>query len=658
MNALARLTPVITPLTLSQRLRLARQQNLKPPPKLNLVEWSDTRRYLSPEASSSPGLWKTSRVEAARGPMLAVSDPRVRVVTIMACTQFMKTELLLNIIGYHIDQDPAPMVVVQPGITEGEAFSKDRIDPMLRDSPALQGKVPRKRSQDGGNTVLHKQFPGGHLTIVGANAPSGLAMRPVRIVLCDEVDKYPPSAGREGDPIRLIRERAATFWNSKIVHCCSPTDGNSRINTEYEAGDQRVFEPACPHCGHREEMVWSQVKWESGHPETARYECRACEKKWSEAERLRAIKATRFLPDFGWRAKKEFKGHASFKVSKLASPWESMADLALKFVEAQKNKQMLKTFVNTQLAETWKEGGDKPEWERLYEMRETYKINSVPAGALILFAGADVQKDRIEVEITGYGRNMQSWSIDYRVFPGDTSDADSVNSPWHRLKALLNETWTHEGGAPLKLRMLAVDSSYNTQTVRRWARKFPINQVVAIRGDADFPLSIGVPKAVDVNHGGKRKTRGAKQWAVGTNLLKTELYGWLKQKRPIDTKIEGFPFGWCHFPEYPQEYFQQLTAEEVVSKLLHGYEKFQWTKTYERNEALDCRIYARAAAALCGLDRLIEAEWLELEDALGIAPAVSLPARPLQIPEAPPAPVETVGGVEIVRTKSKFWNRE
>jgi phage terminase large subunit GpA-like protein len=637
---------------LHDALASTRRQRLKPPPRRNLVEWADECRRLSPEASSKPGRWKTSRVQVARGPMMAISDPECHTVTVQACTQLMKTEFVLNIIGYHIDQDPAPMLIIQPTEKGGEAFSKDRVDPMMRDTPTLRDKVGDKRQRDSGNTILHKQFPGGHLTIVGANAPGDLAMRPVRLVLFDETDKYPASAGKEGDPIALASERAATFWNYKIVHCCSPTiEGNSRINQEYLNGDQRTFCPACPHCGHREEMTWGNVKWEPKRPETAMYHCPGCGVGWTETERLAAIEAAGDLPDCGWIAAAEFNGHASFKVSKLASPWEPLSKLARKFLKAKDKPELLKAFINTQLAETYKEKGDAPPWKTLYDRRESYLVNLIQPRALVLTAGADVQKDRIEVEIVSWCQRLESWSVDYRTFPGDTADIDSPKSPYRGLEDLLNEIWQSEVGALFTVSMLAIDSGYNTAHVLNWVRKQPANRVIAVVGRDTLQMPIGQPQVVDINRGdGKRKKRGAKQWPVGDAFLKTELYGFLKQESPTAESGLEYPHGYCHFPQYDEHFFRGITAEEVVFKVIKGYRRAEWVKNYERNEPLDCRKYARAAAALLGIDRWTADKWAEISLELG----VSAPEPP-ELPEK--TETETVNGVEITRRKSKFWNR-
>lgn len=644
---------------LELRLIQVRCEGLKPPPKLTLPEWADERRMLPAESAAEPGRWKTSRVAVARGPMEAVTDPTVNTVSVMCCTQLLKTELILNTIGFHVDQDPAPIIVMQPTEALAEAFSKDRVAPMVRDTPALQGKIADPKARDSGNTILHKQFPGGHLTMIGANAPGQLAMRPVRIVLCDEVDKYPVSAGNEGDPIKLLSERAATFWNYKMIFTCSPTiEGRSRIAMEYENGDQRIFEVDCPHCGHRHEMKWSSVKWPKGNPRAAMYHCPECGAGWTEPERQRAIRAAMDRPPevdskgcrsgYGWRAQKPFEGHASFNVSKLASPWEPVWKLAVKFDQAKDNQELLKTFINTQLAETWKERGDAPEWVRLYERREDYRLNVVPMKAAVLTAWADVQKDRLEVEVVAWGPRRESWSIDYRVFMGDTSSPDA--SCWEELDAMLLEEWQHESGAHMMLDRLGVDSGYNTQIVYNWARKHKDHgaRVMVTKGKDTGAVLIGIPQAKEARTNGKRAKRGVKVWEIGTNLAKAELYGFLRLEKPTEEDAE-MPSGWCHFPQYDEEFFKMLTAEQVQAKIVRGYTRYEWTKVRERNEALDCRVGNRAIASAFGIDRWGASQWSERLASLGI----KAPADVQTQQKSEEAQVKRQK-VEIIRTKSKY----
>jgi phage terminase large subunit GpA-like protein len=587
---------------LAKKLTETRQKTLKPSPKLTLVQWADQYRFLSSESSSNPGRWKTSLVEAARGPMEAVTDPKVKRISIMACTQLMKTELLNNIVGYYVHQDPSPIIVMQPTVSLAETWSKDRLDPMIRDTPVLAELINPKKSRDSGNTISHKQFPGGHITVIGSNSPSELASRPVRITLRDEVDKYGDSAGDEGDPSSLIRERSATFWNRLDVGVCSPTvTGRSAIEQEYLASDQRKFHVDCPYCGHNHFMVWANVKWEGKDASTAHYECPECKAKWTEIDRLNAIAGGAYV------AYAPFKGHAGFHVNKLASPWEPLSELVQKWLDSENDLEKRKTFINTQLAETWQERGEAPEHMRLYERAEKY-MGTVPEGVLFLTAGADVQKDRIEVEIVGWGRNKESWSIDYRVFMGETSG----EKPWRELDLLLSEQFEMANGLTTTIRKLAVDSGFNTQHVYNWARKhLSSNRVMAVKGSDALNTLLGHPKATEQKSDGTQFKKPVRVFPVGVSIIKEELYGWLGQDGAKDDGI--YPHGYCHFPEYGEEYFKMLTAEEKVKSSKNGRAVYRWVKTYARNEALDCRVYARAAASNFGLDRFKDADWDALQ---------------------------------------------
>lgn len=589
---------------LQNKLKEVKGKALKPAPRMTLVEWADSYRYLSSKSSAFPGRWVTDRVEPARGPMLAMTDSKVKRITIMSCSQLMKSEFLNNVIGYHIHLDPAPIIMMQPTISMAQSYSKDRIDPMIQDTPVLKSLVVERKSRDSGNTILHKAFPGGQLTLVGSNSPSELASRPVRIVLADECSRYPASAGDEGDPVNLIVERTATFFNSKIIMCSTPTIADRcRIEYEYNLSDKRVFCAPCPKCGVAEELVFDNVKWENDNPSTATYECPNCKYRWSEVERRQAISKGIY------RATAPFNGHAGFKVNKIASPWEPLSILVQKFIEAKKDQEKLKTFINTQLAETWHEKGDAPDFQRLYERRETYRINTCPKGVVFLTAGVDVQKDRIEMEIVGWGPEKESWSIDYRVFVGETS-GDEV---WKNLDKVLQEQWQLANGESVSLRVLAIDSGYNTQHVYNWARRHPPSRVMVIKGQDNQQSILGIPKGTDVNFNGSIAKAGIRVWPVGVSVLKSELYSFLNQPSAGNDGV--YPSGYCHFPEYSEEFFKQLTGEQLIKRTKAGRTIYQWMRIY-RNEVLDARNYARAAATMIGIDRFTEENWIQLDPSL------------------------------------------
>ena len=571
---------------------------MKPAPKLSLVEWAETYRVL-PTGSAVPGKWQTSRVEPAREVMLAVTQPGVRKLTVMGPSQLLKTDLLLNIIGYFAHQDPSPMILMQPDIGTAEAFSKDRLAKMIESTPVLAELFSDKSRKTSKNSVLYKVFPGGSVSLVGSNSPSGLAMRAVRVVLVDEIDRAAKSAGNEGTPLLLLEKRMTTFWNSLSVRVSSPTiQGDSAIEAEYEQSDKRVWHSKCPHCNQYEVPQWAQVSWPKGEPSKAVYTCSACDKPWTEPQRMRAIRNGKYI------ATAPFAGHAGFKLNGLASPWLSVGQIAEEFLIAKEDTDMLKTFWNTRMAETWVVQGDKPDYIRLYERRESYQANTIASKQIVFMTcGADVQKDRIECEIVGWSRDKQSWSIDYRTFWGETH----TEEPWAKLDALLAETWQTPAGLPMQISMLAVDSGYNTQHVYNFCRKYSVNRVRAIKGSAELATKFGTPSAVDLNSSGERLKRAAQVWPLGVSLLKSELYGWLKLAGAGEDGI--YPPGFCHLPDYSEQHFKQLCAEQLVELKVKGRTKYEWQKTMERNEQLDCRVYARAAAAMFGMDLMKPEDW-------------------------------------------------
>jgi phage terminase large subunit GpA-like protein len=614
---------------------------LRPPPDLTISDWADQNRRLSSEASAEPGQWRTSRAEYQRGIMDAISDPAAETVVIMSSSQIGKSESLLNMVGYHIDHDPAPIMVVMPTERDAETWSKDRFSPMARDTPCLQNKIANPKSRDGNNKILHKRFPGGHLTIVGANAPSGLASRPIRLLLCDEVDRYPFSAGAEGDPVNLARKRTVTFWNRKIVLVSTPTNkGASRIETAFEESDQRRFWVPCPACGVEQILTWPQVRWDKGEdgshkPDTARYHCVECDAAWRDETRWASVSKGH------WVAEEPFAGTAGFHLNEIYSPWVRLAAMVKTFLSARAGgDDMMKTFINTSLGETWMESGEAPDWQRLQGQKEEWTPGTVPAGGLFLTAGADVQKDRIEVDVWAWGRGLQSWLIDHVVIEGGPGDP----ACWQKLSELLGRTWAHPSGQHLAIAKLAIDTGYETSAVYAWARQVGFGQVAPVKGLEGFNRASPVtgPTFVDATIGGKRLRRGARLWSVATSTFKAETYRFLRQDRPTPEEITGgasFPAGTVHLPSWADsEWLKQLTAEQLVTvKNKRGFSKLEWQKLRERNEALDCRVYARAAAWIAGADRWSEARWAELERQLAVeagGPAGDAVAKPTPRPSA------------------------
>jgi phage terminase large subunit GpA-like protein len=549
---------------------------LQPPPKYTVSQWADNHRMLSSEASAIPGRWRTSLVEHMREPMDCIGDPRVIRVVIMAGAQIAKSEVLLNVIGYLIDYDPSPIMMVQPTLEMAEAFSKDRVAPMLRDTPVLRAKMSDK-GRDSNNTIRQKVFPGGHLTLVGANSPSSLASRPIRAVLFDEVDRFPLSAGDEGDPIQLASKRTATFWNRIIVMVSTPTvKGQSRIEAAYEEGDQRVRYCKCVHCNHFQQLKWSSVKWTKGKPETARYECEECGVLWSDSERIAAVR------NGYWMAQAEFNGIASFHVPGLLSPFATMADGVREFIEAQGDPSRLKVWVNTYLGETWEDAGERIDAHSLEQRVEEYE-SRIPDGVTLLTSGIDVQDDRIEAEIIGWGDNYESWSIDYTTIYGDPS-APAI---WQELRLFLKQVYVHPRFGDMSMRAGCIDTGghYTSQTYQFINQVDRVYGVKGVAGEGK-PL-VGRPS--------KNNYGGIVLFPVGVHTAKELVFARLRAK-------EG-EAGYCHFPVgRDTEYFEQLTAEKLVTRYTKGFKRQEYIKTRSRNEALDCRVYGTAALDLLNVD--------------------------------------------------------
>jgi phage terminase large subunit GpA-like protein len=559
---------------------------------------------LSPEASAEPGRWYTDRAEYQRGIMDAFSDSSVEEVVVMSSAQVGKTEILLNVCAFFIDQDPAPQLLVQPTLEMGEAFSKDRLAPMLRDTPCLQGKVKDPRSRDSGNTLLHKNFPGGHLTIAGSNSPASLASRPIRVVLQDEVDRYPASAGAEGDPCSLADARSKNFWNRKKGKFSTPTvRGSSRIELAYEASDKRRYFVCCHECGAAQVLTWNQVKWDED-PASPWYECQACAARWSDADRFKAIRKGE------WRATAQFNGVAGFHLSALYSPWTPLRELVRDWIRAQKSPELLKTFINTALGETWEERGDVTvDAHALMERCEEFE-DELPAQVAVITAGVDVQADRLEVEIVGWGADEESWSLGYHVLSGDTARPEV----WEDLESLLVSEYTHPKGITLKPRAVCVDSGYRDSMVLRFTRDKYSRRVFAVKGRTDGSIWPRKPS---------RKNQ-TPFFNVGTSAAKDAISGFIRLSDPGP--------GCMHFPVGRDlEYFEQLTAERKVTKYVHGFAKREWRKQDgQRNEALDCRVYAYAALhALYSLGFKLNAE-AERVSALQPPPKVQVPAPVVQ----------------------------
>ena len=572
-------------------------QGLRPIERITVSQWADKYRFLSPVSSAEPGRYRTSRTPYLRAIMdsLSVHDTHKKIVFVKAA-QIGGTEAGTNFLGYCMHIAPSPTMFVQPTDEMVKRLSKGRIDPLIEMCPELQQRVAPSKSRDSNNTITQKSFSGGVLILAGANSAAGLRSVPIRNLVLDEVDAYPQDLDGEGSPIDLAMARTRTFPNHRVFMLSTPTiDGSSAIDREFKETDQNYYHVPCPVCGTMQPLVFANLKWEEGDPDSVKYQCAHCGELIAERHKIDMLANGQWVPSKPERVSPDVIG---FHLNSLYSPygWHSWRQIVRDFLVAKDNQSKLKVFVNTTLGETWAERGEAPPYKNLYNRRERYRIGQVPVDVCFLTAGVDVQRDRLELEIVGWCADKRSYSIDYRVLEGETA----ATKVWERLADVLSERWPRKDGTELPIRLMAIDTGYNTTHVYTFCRRYSADRVVPIKGQDHLGMAVAPPKSVDVTKSGK-KVGKLRLWNVGVSFLKGELYAALRLERDENNVP---PPNYCHFPQYDEHYFRGLTAEEQVKRIVRGYPKFQWVKRYERNEPLDCRIYARAAAVIVGLDRL------------------------------------------------------
>lgn len=558
---------------------------LRPRPSLTVSQWADEYRIVPPGTSPEPGPWRTDRVPYLREILDSVSDPSVERIYVQAASQVAKSEILLNTIGYFAHQEPAPILLVQSTEDAMKGFSKERVAPMFGASPALQGLLA-EGERSSSNTTMLRQFPGGMLACAWAGSAASLASRPIRVVLADEVDRWPDTTGRDGDPFAQAVQRTSNFFNRKILAVSTPTvEGFSAIARLYEDSDQRRYHVPCPHCGVFQVLEWSGViyKREDGAPDLdqVHYRCAHCAGRIEERDRPAMLAAGE------WKAEREHRNRG-YQISALYSPWVSWRELAAEWIKANTNrdKRGLQEFVNLRLGETWKEYGEKITVEALEKNRERYDAE-VPDGALMLTAAADIQDNRIEAEVRGWGMGKESWGIAYAIFPGDTS----TPAPWVKLDEFLTRTWSKADGRAFGLWCACVDSGgHRTQEVYEFTRARLARRIFAIKGYA----GAGRPIVGNVSTSNQLRVP---LYPIGADTGKEAVYSRLALEKPGP--------GYMHFPigsGYDDEYFKGLVSETRKPKKFDGRTRMVWVQTRQRNEPLDVAVYVTAAMEMCAPD--------------------------------------------------------
>lgn len=553
---------------------------LAPPPQQTIAEWADAERVLPTEGTAEPGRWRTARVPYLREVMDVIGDRQTETVVLMKSSQVGGTEVLLNTMGYHMHRDPAAMMLVEPILDIARAVSKDRIMPTIRVTPALAKLVSARRAKDGANSVLHKTFPGGHLTLAGAKSPSSLASRPIRVLLADEIDRWPESVGEEGDPMQLAMKRTTTFRRRKHVLVSTPLIKDiSRIETWYEQSDQRRYYTPCPRCEERFVLAWEHVRWVERDPSTAYIECPLCQRRIEDHERSAMIAAGQ------WVAAAAFAGIAGFHMWEIFSPWKSLPSIVAGFLASRVSLEARQAWTNTSLGKSWEAPSEKIEASSLLLRREQYAAE-LPAGVKIVTVGTDTQDDRLEALVIGWGEGEESWTIAHAIAMGDPNGAEA----WKDLDELLGIDWQHERGGALKVQCALVDSAgHKTQGVYNAIiprQKRRVYASIGRPGGKDG-LVVSPPKTIKPKQGsGTVQLR-----TVDTDQVKSIVYSRLK-------KIEEPGPEYMHFPmSLGETFFDELTAERLITtRNKYGVPTKHWEVIKgRRNEALDCFVLALAA---------------------------------------------------------------
>ena len=558
----------------------------KPPKKLSLSDWADEYARLSVESSAEGGRWRTLPYQ--KGIMDAVTDPHIEQISVMKSARVGYTKILNHIIGYHIQNDPCPMMLVFPTLDDCQSYSKDEISPMLRDTPCLQGAVSDPKAKDGNNTLLKKNFAGGTLSLVGANSPRGFRMVSRRIVMFDETDGYPPSAGTEGDQIKLGIKRTEFFSNRKIIAGSTPTVKDfSRIEKLFNQTDQRRYYVPCPICNHMQYLKWPNFECFNDDPATTIYKCEKCNGHIPPNKK-------RWMIERGeWRATAPYNGkHVGFHIwaAYSYSPNATWPNLMEEYIECKKDQEQLKTFINITCGEVYEdEYHTKASADGLAKRaaEETYKEGIPPKEVLILTLGIDVQDDRLSMSVIGFGRNEEMYLVDRKVIYGSPARADL----WAQLDEVLQGKYTNEEGNELKIDTAAIDTGgHYTQETYQYVREREQLGLIGIKGMGQKGKPpLGKISKVDINYRGKVLKRGLSLYPVGVDVIKTTLHNKLK-----DAEVGH---GYIHFyPTTTNTYFEELTAERQILVYKNGYQERVWKKkNNQANEALDEMVYAYAS---------------------------------------------------------------
>lgn len=626
---------------------------LRPDPLQTVAEWADERLHL-PSFAPVPGQWRTSRTPFLKEIMECLSPRhRCRKVVFMKPVQIGGTQVAVNWVGYTMDRSPTAMLFYEPTIDMAKRLTKEKIDPVIDATPELREKVKEAKSRDSGNTTYRKEYLGGFLNVLWANSASSSRSTSAPRIVADEVDEYEQDVGDQGHPCDLIEKRAAAYARYKIFELSTPTlETLSRIERDYQLGSQGRYHVPCPFCGHHQHLEWDRLIYTFDgvkRPEDAAYQCVGCQQLISENYKSWMMDSTRakWVHAYPERVEEVASFHLNllYQPAGWAYPWSR---LAKEYIEAyQKMKagdiRSMKTFRNTILAQTWKEKIDKLEHQSLYDRREVYEAD-VPRGVVVLIASVDVQDNRLEAKIKGWGAGEQSWSIEYQIFRG----SPSLPTVWMELTEWLLQPRAHADGVTLHVEAVGVDTGgHHTKEAYRFVEKHR-GEAFALKGSSEAGAP-DIPKREPKKH----KSFRLRLYQLGTIALKDTIFARMKLEEPGP--------GFIHFPRrdgYDTDYFEGLTSEVKKPKYKprsHVQVGYSYEKTRDRNEPLDLEVYNLATLLLwlqkrkTTLERLSEA-WAQIIERAKVKP-LPLPGLAESNDEVPGVTPQPLPAVTLIQPR-------
>ncbi len=575
-----------------EELRLAVRAGYAPPPELAVSEFSD-RELIVTTGPLAGTHWQTSFAEYQRGILDVFHEPGVEIAVVMGSSQWGKTACAVNVCAYHMKHDPCPILVVEPTVKPmAEDFSKNRLEPVIAASPSLLEVVGKRRAKDASNTTLAKTFTGGSIAIGGANSAASLAARSTRLLIMDEVDRYPAELPGEGSTIAVALKRTTAYrGRRRVLMLSSPTLRGGTIDTWHKRGDQRRFYVPCIDCGHLHPFEWRNVKWVDGNAGTAMLHCPECDYGMSDGERVAVLSRGEWRPTIP-PAERTDPSIVSFHLWEAYSPLSSLREIVAGFLRARKlqkagDRAEMHTWQNTTLGapiEAAESVGVEP--SALLKRREAFGACDVPPGGCCVTVGVDVQDDRLELLANAWGPGEESWVIDRRILPGDTSQP----GPWALLDQALEREYLHAGGLRLPIETVCIDSAGNrTTVVYEWVARKQARRVMAIIGRAGQRPIVSAPTPRKWGAG----QRTVPLYTVGVDAAKALLVSRLA--------LDDHGPGYIHLPHAAwadEELAAQLTSERLETRHVRGVAVQGWVKTRKRNEALDCWVYSLAALRL------------------------------------------------------------